>query len=79
MKKICFIAQFPPPMHGLYEVADFKLFSDQSVPAIMLHKDSIAFSVAGIREMNLKDNYVELLVHMKSSARNFSPTSRNRP
>ena len=46
-----------------YEVADFKLFSDQSVPAIMLHKDSIAFSVAGIREMNLKDNYVELLVH----------------
>lgn len=46
-----------------YEVADFKLFSDQSVPAIMLHKDSIAFSVAAIREMDLKDNYVELLVH----------------
>lgn len=54
-----------------YEVADFKLFSDQSVPAIMLHKDSIAFSVAAIREMDLKDNY------MRSSARSSSLTSKN--
>ena len=46
-----------------YEVADFKLFSDQRVPAIMLHRDNITFSVAGIRAMELKDNCVELLVH----------------
>ena len=59
-----------------YEVADFKLFSDQSVPAIMLHKDSIAFSVAGIREMNLKDNYVELLVHPLRKEIAVRPTAK---
>ena len=60
-----------------YEVADFKLFSDQSVPAIMLHKDSIAFSVAGIREMDLKDNYVELLVHPLRKEIAVRPTDKD--
>lgn len=60
-----------------YEVADFKLFSDQSVPAIMLHKDSIAFSVAGIREMDLKDNYVELLVHPLRKEIAVRPTNKD--
>ena len=60
-----------------YEVADFKLFSDQSVPAIMLHKDSIAFSVAGIREMDLKDNYVELLVHPLRKKIAVRPTNKD--
>ena len=59
-----------------YEVADFKLFSDQSVPAIMLHKDSVAFSVAGIREMDLKDNYVELLVHPLRKEIAVRPTAK---
>ena len=60
-----------------YEVADFKLFSDQRVPAIMLHKDSIAFNVAGIREMNLKDNYVELLVHPLRKEIAVRPTTKD--
>ena len=60
-----------------YEVADFKLFSDQRVPAIMLHKDSIAFNVAGIREMNLKDNYVELLVHPLRKEIAVRPTAKD--
>lgn len=60
-----------------YEVADFKLFSDQSVPAIMLHKDSIVFSVAGIREMALKDNYVELLVHPLRKEIAVRPTDKD--
>ena len=60
-----------------YEVADFKLFSDQSVPAIMLHKDSIAFNVAGIREMDLKDNYVELLVHPLRKEIAVRPTAKD--
>ena len=60
-----------------YEVADFKLFSDQSVPAIMLHKNSIAFNVAGIREMNLKDNYVELLVHPLRKEIAVRPTAKD--
>ena len=60
-----------------YEVADFKLFSDQRVPAIMLHKDSIAFNVAGIREMDLKDNYVELLVHPLRKEMAVRPTTKD--
>ena len=60
-----------------YEVADFKLFGDQSVPAIMLHKDSIAFSVAGVREMDLKDNYVELLVHPLRKEIAVRPTNKD--
>ena len=60
-----------------YEVADFKLFSDQRVPAIMLHKDSIAFNAAGIREMNLKDNYVELLVHPLRKEIAVRPTTKD--
>lgn len=60
-----------------YEVADFKLFSDQRVPAIMLHRDNITFSVAGIRAMDLKDNYVELLVHPLRKEIAVRPTDKN--
>ncbi len=60
-----------------YEVADFKLFSDQRVPAIMLHRDNITFSVAGIRAMDLKDNFVELLVHPLRKEIAVRPTDRN--
>ena len=60
-----------------YEVADFKLFSDQRVPAIMLHRDNITFSVAGIRAMDLKDNFVELLVHPLRKEIAVRPTDKN--
>ena len=60
-----------------YEVADFKLFSDQQVPAIMLHADNIAFNIAGIRAMNLKENYVELLVHPLRREIAVRPTSKD--
>ena len=60
-----------------YEVADFKLFSDQRVPAIMLHRDNITFSVAGIRAMDLKDIFVELLVHPLRKEIAVRPTDRN--
>ena len=60
-----------------YEVADFKLFSDQRVPAIMLHKDNITFSVAGIRAMDLKDNFIELLVHPLRKEIAVRPTDKN--
>lgn len=60
-----------------YEVADFKLFSDQRVPAIMLHRDNITFSVAGIRAMELKDNFVELLVHPLRKEIAVRPTDKN--
>lgn len=60
-----------------YEVADFKLFSDQRVPAIMLHKDNITFSVAGIRTMDLKDNFIELLVHPLKKEIAVRPTDKN--
>lgn len=60
-----------------YEVADFKLFSDQRVPAIMLHRDNITFSVAGIRAMDLKDNFVELLVHPLRREIAVRPTDKN--
>lgn len=43
----------------------------------MLHKDSIAFSVAGIREMDLKDNYVELLVHPLRKEIAVRPTDKD--
>ena len=45
-----------------YEVADFKLFDDHQVPAIMLHGDSIHFNMSCIRKMAC-GNYIELLVH----------------
>ncbi|MCI6935582.1 MAG: recombinase family protein [Clostridiales bacterium] len=60
-----------------YEVADFKLFSDQRVPAIMLHRDNITFSVAGIRAMDFKDNFVELLVHPLRKEIAVRPTDKN--
>ena len=58
-------------------MADFKLFSDQRVPAIMLHRDNITFSVAGIRAMDLKDNFVELLVHPLRKEIAVRPTDKN--
>lgn len=60
-----------------YEVADFKLFSDQRVPAIMLHRDNVTFSVAGIRAMDLKDNFVELLVHPLRKEIAVRPTDKD--
>ena len=45
-----------------YEVADFKLFDDQKVPAIMFNKDYVTFSISCIRKMRC-DNYIEILVH----------------
>ncbi len=45
-----------------YQVADFKLFDDHQVPAIMLNNEYIVFSMSCIRKMSC-DNYVELLVH----------------
>jgi len=45
-----------------YEVADFKLFDDQKVPAILLQEGRIKFSLSCIRKMN-SGNYVEFLVH----------------
>ena len=45
-----------------YEVVDFKLFDDQKVPAIMLGRKELRFSISCIRNMGC-DNYVELLVH----------------
>ena len=45
-----------------YEVADFKLFDDQQVPAVMFHNDSIHFNPSCIRKMAC-GNYVEILVH----------------
>lgn len=60
-----------------YEVADFKLFSDQRVPAIMLHRDNVTFSVAGVRAMDLKDNFVELLVHPLRKEIAVRPTDKN--
>lgn len=60
-----------------YEVADFKLFSDLQVPSVTLHKDGITFGVSGIRDMALKENYVELLVHPLRKEIAVRPTTKD--
>lgn len=60
-----------------YEVADFKLFSDKEIPAVMLHKGNISFSTSCVREMNMKDNYVELLVHPIRKELAIRPTTKD--
>ena len=45
-----------------YEVADFKLFDDQSIPAVTMGMTEIRFSLSCIRNTAL-GNYIELLVH----------------
>lgn len=45
-----------------YEVADFKLFDDHHVPAIMINSNAISFNMPCIRKMNCGP-YIELLVH----------------
>lgn len=45
-----------------YEVADFKLFDDQNVPAVTLGQKEIRFNQSCISDMSV-GNYVELLIH----------------
>ena len=60
-----------------YEVADFKLFSDKGIPAISLHRTGISFSIACIRAMALKENYVELLIHPGRKEMAIRPTGKD--
>lgn len=45
-----------------YEVADFKLFDDQNLPAVTLGQKEIRFNQNCISDMSV-GNYVELLIH----------------
>lgn len=58
-----------------YEVVDFKLFDDQQVPAIMLHSDSIHFSMSCVKKMAC-GNYIELLVHPIQRKIAIRPTTK---
>lgn len=59
-----------------YEVADFKLFDDQQVPAIMFHNDSIHFNLSCIRKMAC-GNYIEILIHPVLKKIAIRPTTKD--
>ncbi len=60
-----------------YEVANFKLFSDKEIPAVMLHKENVTFSISCIREMDMKENYIEFLVHPIRKELAIRPTTKD--
>lgn len=59
-----------------YEVADFKLFDDHQVPAVIFGKDYMNFNMSCIRNMAC-DKYIELLVHPLQRKIAIRPTIKN--
>ena len=58
-----------------YEVADFKLFDEQRVPAIILQTSEIKFSMSCVRGMAC-DDYIELMVHPTQKKIAIRPTTK---
>ena len=59
-----------------YEVADYKLFDEKRIPAIMFNQGTIKFSHSCIRSMNC-GNYIELLVHPVKKKIAIRPTTKD--
>ena len=58
-----------------YEVADFKLFDEQRVPAIILQTSEIKFGMSCVRGMAC-DDYIELLIHPTQKKIAIRPTTK---
>ena len=56
-----------------YEIADFKLFDDQNIPAVTLSQKEIRFNQTCISNMS-SGNYVELLIHPLKKELAIRPT-----
>lgn len=59
-----------------YEIADFKLFDDQSLPAVTLGQKEIRFNQNCISDMSV-GNYVELLIHPLKKELAIRPASQD--
>ena len=65
---------------GAFDLRKFRpvsisLFDEQQIPAIMLQKDEIKFSMSCVRRMDC-DNYVELMVHPLQKKIAIRPTNK---
>ena len=65
---------------GSFDLRKFRsvsvsLFDEQQIPAIMLQKDEIKFSMSCVRKMGC-DNYVELLIHPLQKKIAIRPTKK---
>jgi hypothetical protein len=65
---------------GAFDLRKFRsvsvsLFDEQQIPAIMLQKDEIKFSMSCVRKMDC-DNYVELMVHPLQKKIAIRPTKK---
>ena len=59
-----------------YEIADFKLFDDQNIPAVTLGQKEIRFNQTCISNMS-SGNYVELLIHPLKKELAIRPTTQD--
>ncbi|WP_303833896.1 recombinase family protein [Ruminococcus flavefaciens] len=59
-----------------YEIADFKLFDDQNIPAVTLGPKEIRFNQTCISNMS-SGNYVELLIHPLKKELAIRPTTQD--
>ena len=59
-----------------YDVVSFSLFDEQKVPAVMLQRSEIKFSMSCVKGMAC-DNYIELLIHPLKKQIAIRPTDKD--